>query len=99
MLSAGCGRSHYSLLHRYDWKRDSKSCLVESYPLTFSAGRRHRTKEEAEEDEKFTRVHDSLRLMNHPEPDPDAWKELVKTDPLAREIDELRHTIERIEAA
>jgi len=67
--------------------------------LTFSAGRRHRTKEEAEEDEKFTRVHDSLLLLNYPELDPDAWKELVKTDPLAREIDELRHTNERIEAA
>lgn len=61
---------------------------MEPYPLTFSAGRRHRTKEEAEEDEKFTRVHDSWRLPNYPMPDLDTWKELVKTDPLARKIDD-----------
>jgi len=87
MLSSGCGRSHYSLLQRYDQSIDSKDYLTCSYPIF--AGR-HRTKEkaeEAEEDEKFTRVHDSWQLRHRSVPDPDAWNKLVKTDPLAREID------------
>jgi hypothetical protein len=63
MLSSGCGRSHYSLLQRYDQSIsiDSKGYLTCAYPIF--AGR-HRTKEkaeEAEEDDKFTRMHDSWR--------------------------------------